>query len=139
MKTFMTQQEVERAITDAIPLALNKLPRNQQEDLDSELAEHMLLRGVNKAAESRLRKIEDRLKKTYHEGQKPELTTNYRREITKGEPREIFDLETFITKIMEKYPTVMGHELRTMAVHSKVKTAAPTSFSIEYIGDLARE
>jgi len=141
MKTTVSENEANRAITDAIPLALLKVPRNSQDELDMELSEHFIVKGIVKSGESRLRKIEDRLKERFDPDQqnKVELSTNYRRELERKEPRMTFDQDLFITKILAKYPNVLAHELRMMAADSKTPTAAPVSITLEYIGDITRD
>lgn len=141
MKTRMTESEVNRVPIDAVNVALPKLPYNSQDPQDEAAARHFLLKRIAKQVNPPLDKIEDAMKKDYREGKRPRvsLTENYRIECSEGTPRENFDLEGFLDKVVEKYPDVMKHVLRELATASKKLTTAPVSISVEYIGDVARQ
>lgn len=142
MKTVLSETEVNRVAPDAITLGLQKLPYDGQDELDRTFAEHFFLKALASKVNSRLKKLDDAAKDEFKS--KPDtdavtLSKNYRREISEGNPRELFDLETFIKSICEAYPDVMAHRLRELASHAKKSSAAPISITVEYIGDLARK
>lgn len=140
MKTVMSENEVNRVAADAVTLALQKLPYDGQNELDQQLAEHFLLKGIASKVNSRLKKLDDAVKDAYKDGTTaPVLSKNYRREVTSGTPRMLFDPDEFIRLICKKYPEILPHNLRELLPDAKTESAAPLSISIEYIGDVARK
>ena len=139
MRTVVSENEVNRVAGDAITLSLQKLPYDGQDEADRDMAEHFLLKGLDSKVGSRLRKLDDAAKDTFKDGATaPVLTKNYRREITPGSPRQLFDVDEFIRLICEKYPELLPHNLRELVAKAKKPSAAPLSITIEYIGDVTR-
>lgn len=140
MKTVVSEAEVNRVATDAITLALQKLPYNGQDEQDRTLAEHFLLKELNSKVGARLRKLDDKAKTAYENGDTaPVVTENYRMEITESDARMLFDLDMFIDMIVKAYPKVLAHHLREMAVGAKKASKPPKSINIEYIGDVVKK
>ena len=138
MKSTMSESEVARVPLDAVNLSLQKLPYDGQDDADRELAEHFLLKGIASKINGRLKKLDDGVKDVFPDGQEQfvKMTKNWRREATKGTPRENFDLDTFLDELVLSYPSLMKHKLKEIAAKCKKPQAAPTTIVIEYIGDL---
>lgn len=139
MKTTISENEANRVAGDAITLALQKLPYDGQDELDRDMAEHFLLKGLASKVNSRLTKLDDKAKSAFKDGATaPVLSKNYRREVTSGTSRNLFDVDEFISLICEKYPELLPHNLRELSTKAKKLSAAPLSVTIEYIGDIAR-
>ena len=141
MHTKMTENEVNRVPIDALVHSLQKLPYNAQNGSDRALAEHFLLRALSSSITSKLKKIEEPLKKGFRaeEIEPIAITENWRRELSSGTPRQAFDLDLFIQMVAEAYPQVLPHKLRELSLAAKRESAAPISFTIEYIGDVTRQ
>lgn len=140
MKTVVTEAEANRVAIDAVSLALQKLPYDAQDEDDRALAEHFLLKGIAKIVNSRLTKIEDKVKAVAKADEKPNgvtLSDNYRREWSKGEGRNLFSLDDFLTKLAEKYGQPK-HVLKELSLTCYAPSAPPISIEVEYIGDVAR-
>ncbi len=141
MKTTMSENEANRVAVDAVSLALQKLPYNAQNEADKEAAVHFLYKGIAKVVNSRLTKIEDKIKdafKKLDEESQVTLTEHYRIEATRGSSRTMFDLDTFATALSEKYPTIPKHVIIEIAAKSTKMSAPSTSIDVEYVGDVAR-
>ncbi len=143
MRTKPSEADVNLVVNSIIPLTLTRLPFNGQSDDDKKLCEHFVLRSLNSQVTSRLKKIEDQMKEAYKtdpERHRIKITDNWRRELSEGTPRSMFDLDTFIAKIVEKYGEygVMAHSLRELAVDSNKMSATPIKTEIEYIGDIPK-
>lgn len=143
MRTTVSENEVNRVAADALRHALSKLPYNAQNELDQTLAEHFMLKQFSSLVRSRLEKMDAAVKDSLpdksgaHAPIAPVLSQNWRREVSIGAPRQLFDLDTLLDNVAKKYD-IPKHELRTMADASKKLGAAPVSITIEYIGDVMK-
>lgn len=140
MKTTLSENDVNRVVSDAINLSFLKLPYDAQDPLDKQLAEHFLLRGLSSQVTSRLKKLDDPAKDGLRSD--PDrygvmLSKNYRREMTFGTPRETFDLDAFLEAAAEKFD-IPKHQLKELAATTKKASAAPVMITLEYIGDVPR-
>jgi hypothetical protein len=141
MKTTMSENEANRVAVDTVSLALQKLPYNAQDEADKEAAVHFLYKGIAKIVNSRLTKIEDKIKDAFKKldvENQVVLTQHYRIEAVRGSSRTMFDLDTFATMLSEKYPTVPKHVIIEIASKATKMSSPSTSIDVEYVGDVAR-
>lgn len=140
MKTLLSENDVNRVVSDAISLSLLKLPYDGQDRTDKMLAEHFLLRGLSSQVTSRLKKLDDPAKENFRDDPEKHgilLSKNYRREMVTGTARENFDLDGFLEAASKQFD-IPKHKLKELAATTKKLAAAPVMITIEYVGDVPR-
>lgn len=139
--TAMPEQQVARIASDNIADAFRRLPYDNQNPDDTLLGEHFLLSDFNSQISSRLRRIEDKLKKEIKAGTATGelISRNYKRTIEYGTPRSMFDKDAFINLLAEECG-IAKHKLVEIAQREACfkHSATPMSFEVDYIGDINR-
>lgn len=131
-----TKQDIEITALQSILNIIATMPNDTQDGNDGEFAEHFALSVLASSVNSRLTKLNDRVKDGVRSGVTSLVTNSkhYSRICSVGTSRSTFDANKFIDLVATTYPEIPKHKLREIADDPNCfkQSAAPISVAFEF-------
>lgn len=138
MPIATTDSEIEHAADELVNNMIHSMPYDAQNTDDERMATHYALQTLASKVNSRLTKLNDRVKEGVKDGTIPvnSHTKNYMMTCTIGTPRRMFSKDAFVNAIAIRFPSIPKHQLKEIADSDECfnTSAAPISIKFEFEG-----